>query len=57
MSSTICIVYRHQFGCPRGDCPNHVAVIRTAADVDRVIRSLSSRHPEKPVEIVRVSEL
>jgi hypothetical protein len=57
MAPTICIVYRHTYGCPRGDCPSHIAVIRDRADADKAIRTLSKSHPESPVEIVRVSEV
>jgi hypothetical protein len=57
MAPAICIVYRHQYGCPRGVCPKHVAVIRDRADADETIRTLSKSHPESPVEIVRVSEV
>lgn len=57
MPGAICIVYRHRYGCPRGACPNHLAVIRNRADADRTIETLSKSHPESPVEIVRVQEV
>ncbi|MCI4331333.1 MAG: hypothetical protein L3K19_05745 [Thermoplasmata archaeon] len=57
MPGTIRIAYRHRYGCPRGDCPGHVAILRKPSDVDRVIRTLSRAHPESPVEVERVSEL
>jgi len=56
MPPTLCVVYRHAYGCPRGDCPNHIAVIRDRADADVMLATLSATHPERPVELVRVSE-
>jgi hypothetical protein len=57
MPSVICIVYRHRFGCPHGECPKHVTLIRGRADADRTIQALSKSHPECPVEIVRISDI
>jgi hypothetical protein len=53
----ICIVYRHRYGCPHGDCPKHVTLIRDRADADRTIQALSESHPESPVENVRISDV
>lgn len=57
MAAAIRIAYRHLSGCPSGDCPGHVAVLRRPSDVERIIRTLAQGHSERPVEVERVTEI
>jgi hypothetical protein len=57
MDGAIRITYRHITGCLVGDCPTHAATIRTSADVEAVIRSLTERHSDFPIEIEGIEEI
>lgn len=57
MTRAIRIHYRHVLGCLPGDCPGHSALIRTAEEVREVVRRLTERHSDFPVEIEGVAEV
>jgi hypothetical protein len=57
MTGGIRITYRHITGCLVGDCPSHSATIRTASDVDAVIRALTEQHSDFPIEIEGIEDL
>lgn len=57
MTHAIRITYRHVTGCLLGDCPTHAATIRTATDVDAVIRSLTEQHSDFPIEIEGIEDV
>jgi|HubBroStandDraft_3_1064219.scaffolds.fasta_scaffold147084_2 hypothetical protein len=57
MPAGIRITYRHILGCLTGECPSHSATIRTSADVETVIRSLTEQHSDFPIEIEGVEDL
>ena len=57
MPGSIRITYRHVLGCLVGDCPGHSATIRSSADVESVIRSLTEEHSDFPIEIEGVEDL
>ncbi|HTT25863.1 MAG TPA: hypothetical protein VMH90_02720 [Thermoplasmata archaeon] len=57
MPGAIRITYRHITGCLVGDCPTHAATIRTTEEVESVIRSLTERHSDFPIEIEGIEDV